>query len=733
MNGSASPHVRPRRLFPALAFLPLAACGGGEQTSLLGFLSPYAAPSPLDPGVLAQGFAGALAPGVSAAAEVLLATARYSRQVSPSWTTTQYDGVVLDHLSSAPMRTSGAAFAHAAGVTGAGSTVAVADYRLDTAHDVFDGTTVEEVSNRATDDPPDGSDGSDDVWKWHGTAVASVVLGESADFVGTAPDADLLFGSYETDTDLAALANRAADVGAVALNNSWLYPDTSPSLADVDAFFGYPEGAAYLAALDRYAASGVVVFSIPNDNTIGHATLMDGLPFVRPSLEPGWIAAGNAVPTMSGTTVTGVTMVSSYCYEAARWCLLADGAWEAADATLAEEFRFVTGTSFAAPQISGALALLEQAFPALDPHALRVRLLASAEDGFFTPDDTVELADGFFKGYSVRYGMGFLDIEAALKPIGATTLATANGGDVSVNEPVLVAGTAMGDAISRSLAGTTVGVTDALDAGFAVSAAALTATAARRPQAAAMLVKAMSADLGRERRASLPGADPFASFSGATVALDDIEGRTRTTILLPQAGAGSAGLNITRALTDGPMRLDLGLTIGRDAGGTLSLGGSAGNDPALMAALSLGVTQGLGTNGWIALSGQIGVSDLGGDTALGRTSGGSFDSARLELGQSGVFSRGDRLSLSLGLPVALRSGRIEARLPVAASGASPAAFEPRSIDLAPEARQLDLGLSYQTELAPNAEMKLSLISSQNFGNIEGRRDHGAALAITLRF
>jgi hypothetical protein len=730
MIRTSAPSRRRHRFAPALALLPLAGCGGAGDISLESFLSAFAPPAPLDPSVLSDSFAGALLPGVASAAATLLGTDRYDRQNTPSWSITRYDGTLVSGLSSHPLSTSGAAFAHAAGLSGEGSTIAIADYRIDSSHEVFGGTGVTVDSNRDADDPPPGS-GTDTVWVWHGTAVASVAAGDSADFVGIAPDADILFGTYATDTELAALATEAADVGAVALNNSWGFTSLLANEDDLDFAFGYPAGQAYMTALATYAEDGVVVFSVPNDNTIGHATLMDGLPFIRPDLEAGWIAAGNAVPTMSGSSVTSVRLISSACYEAARWCLLADGAWEAADPTEASGFGFVTGSSFAAPQISGALALLEEAFPTLDPHALRVRLLASAEDDFFTADDTVELADGFFKGYSVLYGHGFLDIEAALKPIGTVTATTASGAEIDVSEPALIAGTAMGDAIERSLAGTTLGVTDALDAGFAVAAEGLSATAAPRPQAAAMLIKSMSADLARDRTSTRPGNDPFASFTGATVALEDAEGLTRTTLLLPQAGAQSAGVSITRALTDGPTRLELGLTFGQDAGGTLSLGGTAGNSAALMASVSLGLTQSLGEGGWVALSGEVGLSDLGGDTAFGRTTAGSFNSARLEVGQIGVLGRDDRLSVSVGLPVALRSGRVEAMLPVVTPMGT--AFEARTIDLAPEARQIDLGLNYQTQIGRNAEVKLSLIRSENFGNIEGRRDRGAAVAFTLRF
>lgn len=715
-------HPRDRTLLMvSLSCLALVAgCQGGEGTSSA-YLSPFGAPAPVDPSVLSAFLASALLPSVAAQTTALLTNdARYTGQ-SSDWSITLYSGQDLTGLISNPLRSSGAAFAHAAGLTGAGSIIAVSDGHYSSGYDEFAGSDVEVVNNWGGANPSD-----------HGTVVSAVVLGDSGDFIGVAPDAKLVFGSYETDQKLADVGTRARQLGAVAWNNSWGYPSLSLNQTDFDAAFASSAASVnYLAALDAYAASGVVVFAVSNDDRLRHSTLMDGLPFLRPSLEAGWIAAVNGVPTFSGGNVSSVQLLSSACYEAARWCLVADGAWQVPDASLRLEpgEDIVTGSSFAAPQVSGALALLEDAFPALSAHDLRVRLLASADDGFFAADQTVELATGFSKGYSFTFGHGFLDIEAALKPIGGTAMALAQGGSVSTDRPVLRSGTAFGDAVELSLADTDVLVRDALSAGFVMSAGALNSSARPGARAAALLSQSLSGNLSTERTADVTAlAEPFAATGGNTMRLSDPDGVSTASVLLPQAGADSMGVNLTRMLSDGPTRVELGVKLSRDNGQTMSLDGSGG---AMMASVSLGVTQDLGATAFLALSGEIGLTDLGGASSLGDAGTARFDSAAFKIGRSDVFAKGDRLTIGVALPVAVASGETTIDLPVVRAGA--AAFEPVALNLAPESRQLDLEVAYQTALTDGLEMKLSVAHSDNFGNRAGATDTGGSIAFTFRF
>jgi subtilisin family serine protease len=88
--------------------------------------------------------------------------------------------------------------------------------------------------------------------------------------------------------------------------------------------------------------------------------------------------------------------------------------------------RVFNGTSFAAPQIAGAAALLAQAFPNLTGAQIVNLLLTSARDAGTTGTDAI-------------YGRGILDIARAFAPAGTTALAgtttivpvAANGGTTS--------------------------------------------------------------------------------------------------------------------------------------------------------------------------------------------------------------------------------------------------------------------------------------------------------------
>ena len=707
---------------PALALL--AGCGGGGDTASINpLLSQFAAPAPVAISVLTAGFA--LGGNVAADTATLLASSAYKNTPATIEWLRGFPGLSNLQGQVYALKSSGAAFAHAAGVTGAGELIAISDEHISPTHDTLSGRVTVDSNYLPGDE--------------HGTSVASVAAGKWSTFVGTAPKAEILFGTYKTDQALIALGTKALAQRAVAWNNSWGYvnPDKSAVPITTSVFNSFfvndPSGAQYLSALDAYAAYGVVVFAMSNREAETSAGIMDALPFLRPTLEAGWLAAVNGVPTFTNGNVSSVTLLSSSCLQAARWCLIADGSWNAATGS-GSSLAFTTGSSFAAPQISGALALLAEAFPSLTPHQLRIRLLASADNGFFTPDATVELATGFSKGYSTKFGLGFLDIEAALKPIGPTSLALAKGGQVSTDAPVLMTGSAFGDAVELSLAGTDVAIRDALSAGFVMPAQALTAGAHPGARAGALLARSLQGNLAAERSADPSAlAEPFAAFNGPTLTMTAPDGMAVASVLVPQGGGDSLGVNLTRVLSDGPTRVELGLKMARDDGGMMSLNG---NDGAMMASVALGVTQDLGGDAFLGLSGEVGLSDLGGATALSRSTTARFDALALTVGRSGVFTKGDRLTLGVGLPMAVASGSTTLDLPVYRAGAAEAAgaaFTPVEINLAPENRQVDLQITYQTALAKGVEMKLSVAHSENYGNRAGVTDTGGALALVFRF
>jgi hypothetical protein len=92
----------------------------------------------------------------------------------------------------------------------------------------------------------------------------------------------------------------------------------------------------------------------------------------------------------------------------------------------------ISGTSFAAPMISGAAALIMQRWPSLTPHQVADILFTSATDLGAPGTDSV-------------FGRGLLDLEAAMQPVGATAFAVADGNGAPVAETALVLGPAFGD------------------------------------------------------------------------------------------------------------------------------------------------------------------------------------------------------------------------------------------------------------------------------------------------
>lgn len=98
--------------------------------------------------------------------------------------------------------------------------------------------------------------------------------------------------------------------------------------------------------------------------------------------------------------------------------------------------RVFSGTSFSAPQVSGAVALLSQAFPNLSAQEIVSILLDSARDAGAAGTDAV-------------YGRGILDVARAFQPIGATSLAGTSEA-IGLDETLAVGSAPMGDAFANA-------------------------------------------------------------------------------------------------------------------------------------------------------------------------------------------------------------------------------------------------------------------------------------------
>lgn len=620
-----------------------------------------------------------------------------------------------------PLQSSRVDYAHALGLSGAGQVIAVVDAGFRRTHEAFAGK-----SNTST-----GAPGIDD----HGTTVASIAAGDSSSMVGVAPGASLIFSSWDAQ-DLAAAANEATRRNAVAQNNSWGFEGYFATQANYDSLLADTDYAAWLRALDTYAANGVVVFAISNTQSATQTGLLEALPIFRSSLLSGWLAVGNAVPVFDDTGVRDALRISSACMDAARWCLMADGYWYGATATSNSSYDSGYGSSFAAPQVSGALALLAQAFPNLTPHQLRARLLASADNTFtgFVSAGAVDLdetAGVFNHNYSLEYGHGFLDIRAALLPIGQTVLSVGDGQTVTTKDYAFTTGGAMGDAVTRSLDGIDLTMNDALGGDFAVAAKNFATEAAPTDLAQTLSARALGKDFKAARTAPVnPLADTFAAHPGSSFDMNAPDGLTHASVLI--GGAEDYGLAVARTLAEGDLTLDVGVKLARDGGSLMGFNGNGNSGGASMAALTMSLSHDVGEGGFFALSGEMGIADLGTTAAVSRAGQASFNSVRLDLGGRDVFGKGDRLSVGVALPMAVSSGSADMTVPVRlADGGT----EVRSvgIDLAPQERQVELSISYQVPMSDTSELMFQVIHADNYGNVAGVSDSAAMLGMKWSF
>ncbi len=152
---------------------------------------------------------------------------------------------------------------------------------------------------------------------------------------------------------------------------------------------------------------------------------------------------------------------TQFCGVMKDWCLAAPGHEinGISESTAGTAFSDIdSGTSFAAPFVTAALALLKQWWPQLGNDELVLRLLKTAnKTGVYANSDI--------------YGHGLLDLKAATEPMGATsTQAGERLGGLAVpsDSSFLQLGSAMGDALHIGFTEHKIAIFDELDTPFMV-------------------------------------------------------------------------------------------------------------------------------------------------------------------------------------------------------------------------------------------------------------------------
>jgi hypothetical protein len=287
----------------------------------------------------------------------------------------------------------------------------------------------------------------DDV-RGHGSMTAGVMIGNLTSstgiplLAGVAPNATLF--SVRVMSDTGSVANissgirYAVDAGAKILNLS-LGPVGSPSAKS--GFY-----TAIASAVNYATAKGAyLVFAGGNDSQL----------FADPSFIRGFtdqslqrmILVGSTndkqqLSSFSSTPGSGsIVSTSGKSWSASGNWIMAEGEWILVPLRRSgPDLAFVQGTSFAAPQISGALDLLLAKWPIL------------ARNGFATAVLQKSAKDLGAKGNDAVYGTGFLDLVQAFKPIGDLQVANVKGQLIPVSQVTtsLLTGGALGNLNSIS-------------------------------------------------------------------------------------------------------------------------------------------------------------------------------------------------------------------------------------------------------------------------------------------
>ena len=399
-----------------LSFGLVAGCGGGSAGGI-------PAPVPVPPPAPSPTPTPVPTPTPTPTSSSVFLTSEYNRSTGPA-----------QH---------GAITAWAAGISGAGVTIGIVDSGIDTASPEFAGR----ISSASRDVV--GSRGLANAESDHGTNVALVAAAarDNTGIVGIAFDATLAIfradstgtcastvptdpksGCTFSDNSIAVGVNAAVAAGAKVINLS---------------LGGSPPNSNLRNAVASAAANGVVVIiSAGNDGDSTDAAVDPNNP---DPFAVGLRAAGNGNVIIAGS-VNASDVISAFSNKAgseATWflsargervcCVYENGVLKVVNNPDGTRSAFVfSGTSFSAPQIAGAAALLRQAFPNLTAVQVVDLLLRTANDAGAAGTDPI-------------YGRGILSITKAFAPQGTTSLA---GSTVAIplGDTTVVTSPPMGDA-----------------------------------------------------------------------------------------------------------------------------------------------------------------------------------------------------------------------------------------------------------------------------------------------
>ena len=603
----------------------------------------------------------------------------------------------------------------------------------------------------------------------HGIAYAARLQAFALDLGRAMPTRDYQPSSLaSSDADFAGNFSRALDdaddpaAGFDILNLSFGTQGIIEGYSAADLRASVPQTLAALAQADRRRKT-LLVWAAGNANgwrcrrsatgplcTAGRLDarspeVLPGLVALIPELRPHSVAVV-AVDSGSGA----IASYSNRCGTARQWCLAAPGdvynvAYSGFDRSGDPESGQLAsdGTSYAAPMVSGGLALMQQYFRSqLSSEQLLARMLATA-------DRSGRYAD------AAIYGQGLLDLGAAVSPVGGSSLATGarvGGPGADLRFTRLQAGAALGDGLTRSLAGREAAAFDELGAPFWHDLGAF-APRAEAPDGGTLLRDFLADDRSVAKRRSgpalpLPGGQSVRTdlelLQPATAAPGDhlaLAGRAVSFSAAPQDG-WSARFFTTADDAAAPAR---GAVLawrprerGQD-GPSLRAGWLSERETLLgsRAAGAFGALRGDLLFGGAGGSYRAGAWTLTADAELGvaapETDGGLIEeiprlvTSAFRLHAERPAAGGAAWRLMLAQPLRVERGEAQLSAPVGRTPEGDVLRQRFAAELEPSGRQLDLSARWRRPLA-GGDLRLGAVWTRHPGHRAGASSEWALLA-----
>ncbi len=661
---------------------------------------------------------------------------------------------------------------------GDGITPGAIDTGIDENHPVFAGKTVtEELLLDATKE--DGSSSS------HGTAVASVMVANpDLDFV-TRTDGAL---GVAWGADITMFAIRAGSGGGgfvpVALTSLkyWDNPARQPSV--IKAATGWSSNGRsldfvnvslgfrsiinmysksdlasnlgnHIDALKQSGSSSKTVFVWAagnshgrdcdrNDFPAGHENLCDvngkvnavspgvlaGLPVRIPELRENHIAV--VAVDRNGD----IASFSNRCGIAADWCIAAPGVqirsayFGPYQGQNAQRGSYgPSGTSFAAPMVTGGLAVMKHFFRSQLSNAKLVERL------YKTAKKT-----GIHANKSI-YGQGLMDLNAAVTPDGITFVASGNrvnDGGISLDGTSVNLGAAFGDGLTRSFANQEIVAFDQLGAPFWYSLDSLASTRSG-PSIQSRLTKFMSLTendrefgIFRPTLGALPAehsnlnSNRFSlelmdtpdlvndgghlSLLGRAIALNRSVSDKLGFSLFSSEGNGDQARVAGMEFVSRPSKRNIALRSGVVAERQSLLRSSAAGAFGRMSGNSVfaGLEGNLKVGSWhLSAGAEVGTAIANIDESLLSVKSPLTTSAFAFRARTKLNER-DTLNFALSQPVRIESGRAEYTIPVGRTVEGDVLKSSYSADLKPSGRQIDLAMQWRRALpSGNGDFRLA--------------------------